>query len=284
MLKTGDICFEDESFPIKIIPSRTSVVDDVGDATRALHEAIEIKYFYEGASTLLIGSESVEAKAGDIVIINPYEIHGTVDYGAEQKGRYHLIMVGLDFFGALPAPNVNLRHLVFGKRTVFRNLIRDAGEMKAILEKVIAESQGSDEYSRLAVFGLMSQFFSLLLRCGAESGKGISHEDLTRYYTAVEPAIRLIRDEYGRSFTIDALADVCRISKYHFCRIFKAVTGTSAIRYLINYRLKIADAMLTSTDRSISETASFCGFEDVGYFCKMYKKHFGRTPSKSKER
>ena len=48
MKESMEIPFEDASFPIKINPGRASVVDDVGSASRALHEAIEIKYFYEG--------------------------------------------------------------------------------------------------------------------------------------------------------------------------------------------------------------------------------------------
>ena len=89
--------FEEEDFPLIVNACRTSDIDRVEDARRALHEAIEIKYFYEGTSTLLIGTQTVVAHAGDVIVINPYEFHATVDYGAE-KGKYHLIMVEPEFF------------------------------------------------------------------------------------------------------------------------------------------------------------------------------------------
>ena len=97
-----------------IHPERTSTVDDVTEAACAIHEAIEIKCFYEGNSTLLVGSKTIYAKAGDVVVINPYEFHATVDPGAdENKGKYHLIMVPLDYFG--DSTDLDLRNLILVK-------------------------------------------------------------------------------------------------------------------------------------------------------------------------
>ena len=47
-----------------------------------------------------------------------------------------------------------------------------------------------------------------------------------------EPAIRMIRDEYSRSFTIDELAKECNVSKFHFCRVFKEKTGLTPTEYI----------------------------------------------------
>ena len=89
----------------------------------------------------------------------------------------------------------------------------------------------------------------------------------------------MIRDNYSRTrLTVDELAAACSISKYHFCHVFKSVTGCGAISYLNSYRLKIANNLLKSSDKSISEIAFLCGFEDVSYFSKLYKQKFSRTP------
>jgi len=45
-----------------------------------------------------------------------------------------------------------------------------------------------------------------------------------------------------------------------------------------SYRLKIAATMLRLTDRSVGEIALSCGFGDVSYFSKLYRREFGRTP------
>ena len=284
MKKQDSILFEDRSFPITIRTHRTSAVDDMDSAREALHEAIEIKYFYEGESTLLIGVETVRAEAGDIIIISPYEIHATIDYGKEKKGKYCLIMLGLDFFDGIAGADINLRHTVFAKCTMFKAQIRGNLRMQEIMMRIMAEKDENKPAARLAIIGLISELFALLLREGIEEGGISSSAEMQRYYPIIEPAIRMIRDEYASGrLTIDGLASVCNISRYHFCRIFKAATGQSAIGYLNSYRLKIASNMLKSTNKSVNEIALLSGFEDVSYFCRLYRRELGVTPGSCRD-
>ena len=278
MRATSDIHFPDPEFPILIDPERTSGVDDVVEAACAIHEAIEIKCFYEGESTLLIGEKTVHARAGDVIVINPYEFHATVDIGGSEKGKYHLFMLSVDFFSAIPT-GIDLRHILFGRQTQFRTHFESDEELSCLFIGAAEEFQNPTAESRLAIFGRLSQAFAILLRRGC-ADRTESPSDVAHYYAMIEPALRMIRDHYAQKFTVEALADACRISKYHFCRIFKTVMGVSAIRYLNSYRLKIAHTLLTNTDHRIGEVAALCGFEDTAYFCRIYKRQFGTTPGK----
>lgn len=272
--------FEEERFPILIDAFRTSGIDRVEDARRALHEAIEIKYFYEGTSTLLIGTETVVAHAGDVIVINPYEFHATVDFGVE-RGKYHLIMVEPAFFADMGAEIPDLRSLLLAGQASFRTQFRGDERMRRILLRAVEEMETRAPCYRIAVRGLMLEFLALLLRYGMNdvSQRG-SREHVIRYYAVVEPALRRIRDGYTERFTVEELAELCMVSKYHFCRVFKEVTGMTAMQYLSEYRLKIAETMLENTDKSVAEIACMCGFEDESYFCRCYKRYFGETPRK----
>ncbi len=276
------IDFLKEAFPIKIIPRRASFVGTVDTATQAFHEAVEIKYFYEGESTVLIDTETVHAVAGDIIVINPYEFHTTIDCGKDNPGKYHLFMIGLDFFEGAVGADINLRKLLLENRVAFKSKISENKKIRDILSRAVCEYERGDAHSGLALFGLIAELFAELLREAEAETKKSSVEGTLGYYAIIEPAIRLIRDGYSESFTVERLACACRISKYHFCRIFKAATGVSAIQYLNSYRLKIADTMLQNTSRTVSEVASLCGFDDVSYFSRIYKKHFNETPVKAK--
>ena len=282
MKNIEDINFRDEAFPLIIGPSRTSSVSKNGSVNQAIHEVIEIKCFYEGESTLLIGNETVHAKAGDIIVINPYEFHTTVDYGKEDKGKYHLFMMGVDFFVGARAGGLDLRHLIFGKRTVFKTKFSDSPQMYQLLIKAVEEYEAEEPTSQLAIFGIMAQVFAYLLKFGTRDDNASPTKDVSHCYAIIEPALRIIRDEYATSFDVDKLASECKISKFHFCRLFKEAMGMSAIQYLNNYRLKIADTLLSNTDKSISEIAALCGFEDTSYFCKLYKRLYGKTPKNAK--
>lgn len=283
MKKTEDIYFEDKSFPLFINRGSVSTLNEATITAQAIHEAIEIKYFYEGKTTLLVGDKTVQVHAGDIVIINPYEFHATLDCGGDSVGKYYLFMMGLDFFEGARSAGIDLHHLIYGKHTVFKTKFSGNARMCELLESAAREDETRTPFSRLALFGIFAQFFAEVLNHGTVDGARQSNEDILHYYNIIEPAIRMIRDEYSKSFTVEMLAEACSISKFHFCRIFKEVMGMSAIKYLNAYRLKIADSLLTSSDRQIGEIASICGFEDAGYFARIYKKYYGHAPSKRSE-
>ena len=278
-----NIKFRENSFPLTIIPRRASVVGTVDTATQAFHEAVEIKYFYEGESTLIINSQTVHASAGDVIVINPYEFHTTIDCGKENPGKYHLFMIGLDFFEGAVGANINLRSILLENGVAFKTKISESEKIRKILESAVIEQERYDSHSRLALFGLISELFAELLReHRAEENNADCERSPLGYYAIIEPAIRLIRDGYSEAFSIDRLADACNVSKYHFCRIFKAATGMSTIQYVNSYRLKIADIMLANSSRTVSEVANLCGFDDVSYFSRIYRKHFNKTPMKTK--
>ncbi|MBQ7044887.1 MAG: helix-turn-helix transcriptional regulator [Clostridia bacterium] len=245
-----------------------------------MHEAIEIKYFYEGTATLLIGTNTVSVKAGDIVVINPYEFHATVDRGVK-GGKYHLFMVPLDFFANDSKSDLNLRSLLLVDKNLFKTHIKDE-RMSKILLRIVQENADKQPFYNTAVKGLLMEFFCLMLR-NYTLNKDTSdtlQKDTLRSYKLIEPALRHIRDNFAEPFTVDMLANFCGLSKHYFCRVFKTVTGKTAMEYLRDYRIKVSDAMLTNTDKSINQISEQCGFESVNYYCRCYKAHYGFSPSK----
>jgi len=273
---------KDKNAPI-IIPECRSFISKQSTRTKAVHEEIEIKYFYSGSSTLLIGNEVIEAFAGDIVIINSFEFHTTVNTGAE-LGRYHTIMVPLDYFSESGEHTLNLRTKLQVCGCSFVNLIRNEPEAKRLILGIVEEYVKKDEAYNSQIRGLMTEFFVYLLRnrtkvCETEN----SGSNPFRSYTLIEPALRRIRDNYAAEITVEELAAHCNMSKYYFCHVFKSVIGKSSMEYLREYRLRIANIMLKLSDSNITFISKQCGFEDVNYFCRSYKKYYGAPPGKHRK-
>lgn len=283
MAGKNELLFADENFPIRIDLKRASHIDDVEDARRALHEAIEIKYFYEGSSTLLVGRKTVVARAGDVIVINPYEFHATVN--DENCGKYHLFMISTDFFIGNDSEIPDLVHkLLSGQLSFVTHFERDESLCR-ILSLLMQEMQAQNPYFRIAVRGLAMELLSHLLRHGVPSSPtDDSRAHAARHYAVVEPALRRIRDGYAERLTVEELSHLCAVSKFHFCRVFKAVTGMTVMQYINDYRLTIADVTLKNTDRTVSQISHLCGFEDESYFCRCYKKRFGYPAGKRRNR
>lgn len=274
----SNIIYPDSDFRIISIANRTSSIDDKNNYSKMFHEDIEIKLFYEGSSTLIIDNNTIITAPGDLVVINPYEFHSTVEPG-DTKGQYHLIMIGLDFFENSVTNSLNLRSVFIKDRTKINSLIKDNYRIKEIATNIVFELEHRKCNYKQAVSGLVLELFSLLLRdYRSDKLLDLPEDKNIRNYELIYPAISKIRNDYVEKINIDNLATMCNVSKYHFCRIFKQVTSLSAIQYQTVYRLQIADNLLLNSDKTISEIANLCGFEDVCYFSRCYKKHLGVSP------
>ena len=261
---------------LTIYTDKVSSADKVVSLTgnNALHEEIEIKCFYEGSATLLIGSQTVPVKAGDVVVINPYEFHATVNTG-DDKGKYHLFMLPLDYFSGVP--ELDLRRVLFAEEKQFITHYVDP-RLHGFFMQAAEEFRQKQNTGDLLLRSLLMAAFALLLQNGLAETENAAPKKALRSYLVIEPALRCIKNEYGRVMTVEELAKLCNVSKHYFCRVFKSITGKSVMEYLRDFRLRVANVLLTSTDRSISDIAACCGFDSSNYFSRCYRKCYGHSP------
>ena len=91
--------------------------------------------------------------------------------------------------------------------------------------------------------------------------------------------MQFIHSNYQQKITLDDIAGSVSISKNNAMTLFGKYLHTSPVNYLIEYRLEKAAKLLTDTEKSIVDTASETGFDNVGYFCRKFKSLFGMTPT-----
>ncbi len=253
------------------------------DGDPMFHEELEIKLFYDGTVTLMIDSDLLMPQPGDIIIVNPYELHGTVNVGPQQ-GKYHLLNLSLDFFTEHDPKGLDLRHLLLGKGICFHNHIRDNEKLRRLILQIVEELHNQAESYRLMVQCLMTEFLLLLLREEVDEAKSVRmpSRDI-RFFYQLEPALQMIRQNYSQRITLDGMAAACGMSKCHFCRIFVRCTNQTAMQYLTEYRLKIANHLLSHTSKTLSQVAAECGFSEQGYFSRCYKKLYGVPPKQHRK-
>jgi AraC-like DNA-binding protein len=66
----------------------------------------------------------------------------------------------------------------------------------------------------------------------------------------------------------------------YLCKIFKAYTGKTPSQYINSVRIENACTEMKQTDKSITQIALENGFNDISYFCKVFKKHKGISAKK----
>lgn len=118
--------------------------------------------------------------------------------------------------------------------------------------------------------------FSNLRQPMLRSTNRVSHRKIAR---SVEYIRNLEVSEGPPSVTLDQLAEVAGLSKYHFLRQFSQVVGMTPGAYLRTLRLCHAARKLRTTDMPILEIALSVGFADHPSFSRAFARHMGMTPS-----
>ena len=80
-------------------------------------------------------------------------------------------------------------------------------------------------------------------------------------------------------FTACTIAQVLALSRAQLDRRIKRLTGKTPSAYLLDRRMTYARELLLTTKMPIAEIAVACGFEDTSYFTRVFKQHYGSTPS-----
>jgi AraC family transcriptional regulator len=87
-----------------------------------------------------------------------------------------------------------------------------------------------------------------------------------------------MREHLHEDVNLDDLAAQANLSKYHLLRMFKASTGFTPHRYLVDLRMRRAAQLLSNRDRSVLQVAVECGYRSPGQFAAAFRRMYGVSP------
>jgi AraC family transcriptional regulator len=81
-----------------------------------------------------------------------------------------------------------------------------------------------------------------------------------------------------RTITTQCLAEVARLSSFHFCRAFRDSFGDSPHGHVIRRRMERAQGLMLTTGATLGQIAADCGLADQAHFNKLFRKFAGESP------
>ena len=100
----------------------------------------------------------------------------------------------------------------------------------------------------------------------------------------IAEGVILLEQNYIDSIPISRFAEACHVSENTFRLLFHKQYKTSPVQYRNRLRIARARELLTEGSCTVSEAAWATGFENVGYFCRLYKRITGENPSLTKRK
>ena len=266
----GKIVYQNPDFPFVFDLHRR--VNTKNHANLAWHEEMEIKYMLSGSMGIHLGGEIIRVEKGDIVIINPYEYHTNVLEEGEEA-EYNVLCVNLSrvfdksSFGwdLLPDKEMNTR---------YENVIRGDALLTQMTEQLFASHERGDQ---LFTVGIFLAFFAALQGHAVSQSIPRSKKE-SRNFEIINSALTYIHAHFDEQIKLSDLSKRCFVSEPHFCRVFKAITGETAISYINNLKISKAIALMKNSTQTVKQIAEAVGFEDVAYFCRCFKKKTGAAP------
>ena len=95
----------------------------------------------------------------------------------------------------------------------------------------------------------------------------------------IDKALDYIHSEYMKNISVDNISSMLNLDRSYFTTIFTKKVGISPGKYIFNHRMSIAASLLVNNRTSVSVAANSVGYSDIFNFSKMFKKHFGISPT-----
>ncbi|MCI7758793.1 MAG: AraC family transcriptional regulator, partial [[Eubacterium] saphenum] len=95
----------------------------------------------------------------------------------------------------------------------------------------------------------------------------------------VELAMHYFRENYRSEINVEDYALSRGMSASNFYRVFKQISGSTPLQFILKLRLSNAQNLLENSNLTIAEIASAVGYENPLYFSRLFNKHIGVSPS-----
>ncbi len=132
-------------------------------------------------------------------------------------------------------------------------------------------------HGKLRELALSAVLLETLVELGRASGADQKEKSLSR-------SLAYINSRYTEEIRIGELASLESLSPSRYHVIFKERMGMPPSEYIIELRLRHACGLISSTDMPISQVASLVGYDDQRFFCRIFKKKLGISPSEYRKK
>lgn len=271
------IFFEDESLPLCIHYDTGEFQPSPQREPFSWHEQIELLWVRRGEIAVYCSERPFLAKAGELVVINPNQMHRVEHEGGEVG--YHCLMLDAALYGDSGPCQKRYFDLLSQNRLCFENLLCSDDKAVSHVEALCGEWKEKKPFYELAVKEHVLGLFSCLFRRHLSEGVAVAQmAQNVRQYHRIRPALEYMSAHLSQHITLEQLAASCNLSPAHFCRVFRGITSTAPMQYLTQLRLDRAAQLLKQGDQSVAEIAWETGFEDAGYLSRRFKEKYGLTP------
>lgn len=250
------------------------------------HEYLELAYIVSGTFHQRIIDKDTVFKEGDLCLVDKNCLHQ--DYLDSSPATVLFLGIPNIILETIITDNIVTERIVSFLQSAlskqkniqqylhFKPKSTDLNkEMNQCFYQLLQELILNDEGSVYICHGLLMRIFQLLNNNYEFSlSKELRNEMNWMIYQEITD---YIKDNY-KDITIQKLTERFHFQEDYFNRLLKSNTGRTYIEYVQRIRLAEADRLLVETDRKIDQISAMVGYQNKGYFYKIFRKKYKMTP------
>lgn len=240
------------------------------------HPEIELVYAKSPQGIRHIGSHISYYTTSDLVLIGSNIPHLNFDYGVENQVETLVIHLEQNFFeqAFFKNPEFNFFQELSQKAN---QGVAFMGTTKKTVGKLLEELPMLPNYKRLLhlidLLSILAQSneYQCLNAKAIKTGKTLKAQE------RIQRVFHWVEEHYTSEIKTIAIAKEVGLSTVAFSRWFKHETGETFINYINDQRIYHSKNLLLK-GRSVSEACFSCGFNNLSYFNRVFKKRVGCSP------
>ena len=216
----------------------------------------DLTFVIKGTMTYVVNGERVEICENDAILLPP----GTQRRRFEGRSRVDYISFNFQVF-----PERELKTPLFMKNVI-------TSDIKNILNVFPQKRLSSLYYSKEKLINLLNYILFEILE-----------SDLLKSNVPHIIKIKKFIDEnVHMKITLKMISDHVHLTEEYVSYVFKKHTGKTVTEYINERKMIFAKKMIDNREMALKDIADNLGFENYGYFSRVFKKHFGTPPVKVK--
>lgn len=239
----------------------------------------ELSYVVKGRGERIIGGVASDFEEGDLVLVAPNMDHGWFFNPSftDEDGNIECITVmwTTELMVQLSAIFPEWKDVLDIFQSQKQSVLFDADRSRELVDALYALAKAKDANASSRLMELIILVAKNLQR----SVEVIGNMQLSQAESRLQEINVYTCCNYARQITIDEIAKHVGMNRSAFCTFFRKQTGKTYINFLNEYRLKVAYHQLANSDSNISTVCWQCGFNDLTYFDKRFRKTFNTSPS-----
>lgn len=242
------------------------------------HTELEIIRILQGKLKIRLNNREYLADKGDIIFVNPETVHGA----SPEACVYECVIFHVDFLDTATYSIKFFVESILNREFVIKDYNEfEKNEFIDSVNVVFEAMKNKSSGYKFSVIGALYSMLGIVVDKHLYSTvTGDSDISDSKNIPKLKKVLSFLRENYEQQLSLEDMAQAADMSPKYFCYFFKEKTGKTPVEYLNGFRIEKASQKLLSSDRSVTEIAFSCGFNDLSYFIKTFKAQKGISPTK----